>query len=115
LIAARRAGGQDESASGFPGDPGDTDRDGAPVLTSCLNARETARAHAGRPGPPMLKGMRRLLSLIASIGLICAGAYFVYGEVSFGLTLHGRLLAVGMILIAIGVARLWFDFMGLRF
>jgi hypothetical protein len=61
----------------------------------------------------MFNVMRRVLSTIVSIGLICAGAYFVYGELSYGLTLHSKFLAVGAAMIAIGVVRLWLDYLGL--
>lgn len=57
--------------------------------------------------------MRRFMNFIVSVGLICAGAYIVYGEVFFELSGMGsKVLAAGLILIAGGVAWLWFDFPG---
>jgi hypothetical protein len=56
--------------------------------------------------------MRRLASVIVSIGSICAGVYLVYGELVFGLTLHSKLLPAGAALIAIGAVRLWLSYLG---
>ena len=46
----------------------------------------------------MLTYMRRLVNFIVCIGLICAGAYFVYGEVFVRFSGRSKLLVVGLVL-----------------
>jgi membrane protein implicated in regulation of membrane protease activity len=60
----------------------------------------------------MLTYMRRLVNFIVCIGLICAGAYFVYGEVFVRFSGRSKLLVVGLVFIASGVVWLWYEFVG---
>jgi hypothetical protein len=61
----------------------------------------------------MLTFMRRLMNVIISVGLICAGAYIVYGEVFFRMSGAGkRVFGAGLALIGAGIAWLWFDSLG---
>lgn len=56
--------------------------------------------------------MRRLMSFIISVGLICAGLYVVYAELFVSYSgIHGRYgpFGVGLVLIGSGVFQLWFD------
>jgi hypothetical protein len=57
--------------------------------------------------------MRRLVSVIISAGLICAGTYIVYGEMFFRMSGPGsRVFGAGLALVGGGIAWLWFDFLG---
>jgi hypothetical protein len=61
----------------------------------------------------MLTFMRRLMNVIISVGLICAGTYIVYGEIFFRMSGRGsRVFGAGLALIGGGIAWLWFDFLG---
>jgi hypothetical protein len=57
--------------------------------------------------------MRRIISFIASVGLICVGAYFVYHEVFVRYSGPGsKLFGAGLVFFGGGTVWLWFEFLG---
>jgi hypothetical protein len=57
--------------------------------------------------------MRRIINFIASVGLICVGAYFVYQEVFVRYSGPGsKLFGAGLAFLGGGVVWLWFEFLG---
>jgi hypothetical protein len=57
--------------------------------------------------------MHRLMNVVLSVGLICAGAYMSYEEIFVRNSGPGsKLAAVGLIFIGSGIVWMWFDFLG---
>jgi hypothetical protein len=56
--------------------------------------------------------MRRLTNFVVAVGLICLGAYFLYGELFVRFSDRSKLLLVGLVFIASGVLWLWYEFVG---
>ena len=62
----------------------------------------------------LLAFMRRLMNVMIGVGLICAGAYMLYGEIFFKMSGPGsRVFGAGLVFIGSGFAWLWYDFLGL--
>ncbi len=60
----------------------------------------------------MLIHMRWLVNFVVAVGLIFAGAYFVYGELFIRFSGRSKFLVVGLVFIASGVLWLWYEFIG---
>jgi membrane protein implicated in regulation of membrane protease activity len=60
----------------------------------------------------MLIYMRRIMNFVIAIGLICLGAYFLYGELFVRFSGRSKFLVVGLVFVASGVLWLWYEFVG---
>jgi hypothetical protein len=61
----------------------------------------------------LLAFMRRLMNVMIGVGLICAGAYMLYGEIFFKMSGPGsRIFGAGLVFIGSGFAWLWYDSLG---
>jgi hypothetical protein len=57
--------------------------------------------------------MRRIIDFVASVGLICVGAYFVFYEVFVRYSGPGsKLFGAGLAFLGGGAVWLWFEFLG---